>query len=44
MNSPSSQSGAESKPPNGNSSMYVETSFNNHGNIVFVSFEGTDII
>ena len=24
--------------------MYIETSFNNHGNNVFVSFERTDII
>ena len=43
-NSPSSQSGAESLPPIGNSFMYIETSSNNHGNNVFVSWERTDNI
>ena len=37
-------SGAESLPPIGNSFMYIETSSNNHGNNVFVSWETTDII
>ena len=31
-------------PPIGNSFMYIETSSNNHGKNVFVSFERTDII
>ena len=31
-----------SVPPIGNSSMYIDTSSNNHGNNVFVSFERTD--
>ena len=43
-NSPTGYSGAESLPPIGNSFMYIETSSNNHGNIVFVSWERTDII
>ena len=43
-NSPTGYSGAESSSPIGNSFMYIETSFNNHGNNVFVSFERTDII
>ena len=43
-NSPTSYSGGESKPPIVNSFMYIETSSNNHGNNVFVSFERTDII
>ena len=43
-NSPTGYSGAESLPPIGNSFMYIETSSNNHGNHVFVSFERTDII
>ena len=38
-NSPTSYSGATSLPPIGNSFMYIETSSNNHGNNVFVSFE-----
>ena len=42
--SPTGFSGAESLPPFGNSFMYIETSSNNHGNNVFVSFERTDII
>ena len=42
--SPSSNSGAESLPPIGNSFMYIETSPNNHGDNVFVSWERTDII
>ena len=42
--SPTGYSGAESLPPIGNSFMYIETSSNNHGNNVFVSFERTDII
>ena len=32
-----------SKPPVGNSFLYIETSSNNHDNNVFVSFERTDI-
>ena len=43
-NSPTGFSGAESLPPIGNSFMYIETSSNNHGNNVFVSWERTDII
>ena len=42
-NSPTSYSGAESLPPIGNSFMYIETSSNNQGNNVFVSWERTDI-
>ena len=43
-NSPTSHSGATSLPPIGSAFMYMETSSNNHGNNVFVSFERTDII
>ena len=43
-NSPTGYSGAESLPLIGNSFMYIETSSNNHGNNVFVSWERTDII
>ena len=43
-NSPTGHSGAESISPIGNSFMYIETTSNIHGNNVFVSFEGTDII
>ena len=43
-NSPSSQSGATSLRPVGSAFMYVETSSNNHGPNVFVSWERTDII
>ena len=43
-NSPTGYSGATSLPPIGNSFLYIETSSNNHGNNVFVSFERTDII
>ena len=43
-NSPTSNSGASSLPPIGNSFMYIKTSSGNHGNNVFVSFERTDII
>ena len=42
--SPTSESGATSLPPIGNAFMYIETSSNNHGNNVFVSFERTDLI
>ena len=42
--SPTGNSGATSLPPIGNSFMYIETTSNNHGNNVFVSFERTDII
>ena len=42
--SPTGGSGAESLPPIGESFMYIETTSNNHGNNVFVSFERTDII
>ena len=43
-NSPTGDSGATSIPPIGDSFMYIENSSNNHGNIVFVSWERTDII
>ena len=43
-NSPTPYTGATSLPPIGNSFMYIETSFYNHDNNVFVSFERTDII
>ena len=43
-NSPTGYFGAESLPPIGNSFMYIETSSNNHGDDVFVSWERTDII
>ena len=43
-NSPSSHSVPESLPPIGTAFMYIETSSNNHGSNVFVSFERTDII
>ena len=42
--SPTSKSGATSLPPIGDAFMCIETSCNNHGNNVFVSFERTDII
>ena len=42
--SPSLNSGAESLPPIGDSFMCIETSSNNHGDNVFVSWERTDII
>ena len=42
--SPTGYSGATSLPPIGNSFMYIETSSNNHGSNVFVSWERTDII
>ena len=43
-NSPTGYSGATSLPPIGNAFMYIESSSNNHGNNVFVSWERTDII
>ena len=43
-NSSTTYSGATNLPPIGNSFMCLETSSNNHGKIVFVSFERTDII
>ena len=43
-NSPSSNSGATSFPPIGTAFVYIETSSNNNGNNVFVSWERTDII
>ena len=43
-NSPTGDSGSESLPSIGNSFLYVETSSNNHGINVFVSWERTDII
>ena len=43
-NSPTRYSGATSLPPLGNIFIYIETSSNNHGINVFVSFERTDII
>ena len=42
--SSTSYSGATSLPPIGSSFMYIETSSNNHGENVFVSWERTDII
>ena len=43
-NSPTGHSGATITPPIGNAFMYIETSSNNHGSNVFVSWERTDII
>ena len=43
-NSPTGFSGTELLPPIGNKFMYIETSSNNHGSNVFVSWERTDII
>ena len=43
-NSPSSNSGAKNLPPIGSAFMYIETSSNNHGPNVFVTWESTDII
>ena len=42
--SPTGYSGATSLPPIGSAFMYIETSSNNHGSNVFVSWERTDII
>ena len=41
--SPTGDSGATGLPPIGDSFMFIETSSNNYGNNVFVSFERTDI-
>ena len=43
-NSPTSFSGATNLSPIGDAFMYIETSSNNHGSNVFVSWERTDII
>ena len=43
-NSPTGSSGATVLPPIGDSFMFIETSSNNYGNNVFVSFERTDAI
>ena len=43
-NSPTGDSGATSVPPIGNAFMYIESSSDNHGDDVFVSFERTDMI
>ena len=43
-NSPTGNSGATILPPVGTAFMYIETSSNNKGNIVFVSWEKMDII
>ena len=43
-NSPTGNSGATSLPPIGDSLMYIETSANNKGAIVFCKFERTDFI
>ena len=43
-NSPTSQSGATSLPPIGSAFMCIETSGDNYGKKIFVSFERTDII
>ena len=40
-NYPTGYSGATSLPPKGNGFMLIETSSNNHGNNVFVTFERT---
>ena len=42
--SPTNNSGATSLPSVGTAFMYMETSSNNNGNSVFVSFERTDFI
>ena len=42
--SPTNDSGATDLPPIGNSFMYIETSSNNHGDYVYVTWERTDII
>ena len=42
--SPTGYSGAKSLPSIGNSLLYIETSSNIHGNIVFGSFERRDIV
>ena len=42
--SPTPDTGASTLPPIGTSYMYIETSSNNHGDNVFVSWERTDII
>ena len=42
--SPTGDSGATSLPPVGSASLYIETSSNNNGKNVFVSFERRDII
>ena len=43
-NSPTGDSGETGLPPIEDSFMYIESSSNNFGNNVFVSFERTDII
>ena len=43
-NSRTGNSGATALPPIGDSFMYIETSNNDYGNGVFVSFERTDVI
>ena len=43
-NSPTGDSGSTTLPPIGDSFMFIETSSNNYGNNVFVSFERIDII
>ena len=43
-NSPTGDSGANSLPPIGNTFMYIETSSNNKGESVFVSWERTDFL
>ena len=43
-NSPTGDSGATSLPPIGSAFMFTETTSNNHGSKVFVSWERTDII
>ena len=43
-NSPTGNSGATNLPPIGDRFMYAESSSNNHGIIIFVSFERTEII
>ena len=42
--SPTGDSWAASSPPIGSAFMYIKTSGGNHGNIIFISFEKTDLI
>ena len=44
MNSPTGSSGATTLPPIGSAFMYIETSSNNNGNLVFVTLVRRDII
>ena len=44
LNYPTGQAGSTVLTPTGDSFMYIETSYNNNGAIVFVSWERTDNI